>query len=193
MRPETEGYMETGQTEVVAGPGEVLPDTLNARIGVLTRREVEARVLAPVVEALAAAFGREQVVAIVRNTIVDVARRQGAALVSTMGGDSLEAFAASLQFWTQDDALEITVLEQSDEAFAFDVTRCRYAELYRALGIPELGAVLSCNRDWALIQGFNPGVRLERTQTIMEGAPYCDFRYRRTPQPIDLELGTHGG
>ena len=28
------------------------PDTLNARIGVLTRREVEARILAPVIDAL---------------------------------------------------------------------------------------------------------------------------------------------
>jgi hypothetical protein len=39
----------------------------------------------------------------------------------------------------KDDALHIDVLEQSEEALAFNVTRCRYAELYRALGIPELG------------------------------------------------------
>ena len=49
--------------------------------------------------------------------------------------------------------------------------------MYRALGIPELGAVLSCNRDAALIEGFNPAIRLTRTQTIMQGAPCCDFRY----------------
>jgi hypothetical protein len=49
--------------------------------------------------------------------------------------------------------------------------------MYRLLGIPELGALLSCNRDWALIQGFNPDVHLERTQTIMQGASFCDFRY----------------
>jgi L-2-amino-thiazoline-4-carboxylic acid hydrolase len=58
------------------------------------------------------------------------------------------------------------------------VTRCRYAEMYRALGIPELGEVLSCQRDAALIEGFNPGVTLERTHTIMQGAATCDFRYR---------------
>ena len=33
------------------------PDTLNARIGVLTRREVEARLLAPLVDALGEEFG----------------------------------------------------------------------------------------------------------------------------------------
>jgi hypothetical protein len=51
--------------------------------------------------------------------------------------------------------------------------------MYRALGIPELGAVLSCNRDASLIEGFNPEVRFVRTQTIMQGAPCCDFRYTK--------------
>ena len=68
--------------------------------------------------------------------------------------------------------------EQTDERLSFDVTRCRYAEMYRTLGIPELGDVLSCNRDAALIEGFNAGVTLTRTGTIMQGASCCDFRYR---------------
>ena len=99
-----------------------------------------------------------------------------------MGGRSLTHFAASLELWKKDDALQTDVLEQTDERFAFNVTRCRYAELYRALGIPELGALLSCNRDFALIEGFNPDVKLKRTQTIMEGAPFCDFRFVRKPR-----------
>jgi hypothetical protein len=74
--------------------------------------------------------------------------------------------------------LRIEVVERTPQAFGFNVTRCRYAELYRSLGIPELGAVLSCNRDYALIEGFNPDVELTRTQTIMQGATHCDFRYR---------------
>lgn len=49
--------------------------------------------------------------------------------------------------------------------------------MYRALGVPELGALFSCNRDYALINGFNPAASLERTQTIMQGATHCDFRY----------------
>lgn len=162
------------------------PDTLNARIGVLTRREVEARLLAPLIDELGAEFGREAVVEVVRRAIIRIAQEQGQALVDTMGGDSLSHFADSLQFWTQDNALEIDVLAQDEDRFDFNVTRCRYAELYRALGVPELGAVFSCNRDGALIEGFNPDVELSRTQTIMEGAPFCNFRYRRRkPMPDD--------
>ena len=110
--------------------------------------------------------------------IVKIAREQGHALADAMGDDSLESFEDSLQFWTRDDALEIELLVRSDDELSFDVTRCRYAELYRSLGIPELGVVLSCNRDYALIEGFNEHVTLTRTQTIMEGASRCDFRYR---------------
>ncbi|HAJ38540.1 MAG TPA: hypothetical protein DCL15_22970 [Chloroflexi bacterium] len=166
-------------------PAVAPPDTLNARIGVLTRREVEARILAPIIDALGEAFGRDAVIDVVRDAIIRIAQTQGAALADSMGDNSLVAFADSLRFWTQDNALEIEVLAQDEEQFNFNVTRCRYAELYRALGIPELGAVLSCNRDGALIQGFNPAIELTRTQTIMGGAACCDFRYRRQSRAVE--------
>jgi hypothetical protein len=79
--------------------------------------------------------------------------------------------------------LQIEVLESTDTTYNFNVTRCRYAEMYRGLGIPELGGVLSCGRDYALGEGFNPDLKLIRTQTIMEGAPFCDFRYRCETPP----------
>jgi L-2-amino-thiazoline-4-carboxylic acid hydrolase len=151
-------------------------DRLNA-VGILTRREIEARILAPVIEALGLEFGRDRVVEIVRGVIVDLAREQGRAMAEARQDPSLTSFAGTLEPWTRDDALTMTVRERTGETLAFDVTRCRYAEMYRALGIPELGAVLSCNRDAALIEGFNPDVRLTRTQTIMGGASHCDFRY----------------
>lgn len=152
------------------------PDTLTQTIGVLTRRETEARLLAPVIQALGDAFGRNEVEQIVGDAIVKLAREQGAAL-SAEYGDGPDAFMETLQFWQAGGALEIEVLEQTETTLDFDVTRCRYAEMYRALGIPELGAVLSCNRDYAMVEGFNPDAKLVREQTILGGAPCCTFRY----------------
>ena len=154
------------------------PDTLNESIGVLTRREVEARILSPLVDALGNEFGRQKVIGILRETIVRIAEEQGALLSQLMGGDSLEHFYKSLEFWTKDGAIEVETIEQTDEVFSFNVKRCRYAELYEKLGIAELGTSLSCARDFALIKGFNPNIKLKRTQTLMEGADFCDFRYR---------------
>ena len=155
----------------------LLEDNLNAKIGVLTRREVEARILAPMLDAMGEAFGRERVIRVMRDTIIRIAKKQGTELAGFMGGVTLQHFAESLKSWTKDNALEIDVIEQTAEVFSFNVTRCRYAELYEKLGIRELGTALSCARDYALIEGFNPDVSLTRTQTIMEGASHCDFRY----------------
>lgn len=152
-------------------------DRLNA-VGVLTRREIEARILAPVIDALGQRFGRDEVVAIVREVVAGIARAQGRTMAEARGDASLASFARTLGPWTKDDALRLRVVQDAPAQFDFDVTRCRYAEMYRALGIPELGEVLSCQRDGALIEGFNPDVTLTRTQTIMQGAPCCDFRYR---------------
>jgi len=153
------------------------PDTLN-EIGVLKRREIEARIIAPLVEAFAAEFGRGRVIEITTRVIVEIARQQGKALADQMGGNSLAHFVQSKENWVKGGALEAEVVQLTDTTYDFNVTRCQYAEMYRALGIPALGLVLSCGRDYALGEGFNPHMRLTRTQTIMEGAPLCDFRYR---------------
>lgn len=152
-------------------------DRLN-EIGVLTRREIEARILAPFLDAFSAELGRERALEIAAEVIARIARKQGSLLAEQMGGCSLAHFSDSLHNWMKDDAMQIEVLEQSETRFDFNVIRCRYAEMYANLGIPELGAALSCNRDQALIEGFNPDVSLQRTQTIMQGAAHCDFRYR---------------
>ena len=153
-------------------------DTLSEQIGVLVRREVEARILAPVIQALGERFGREAVLETLKESIVAVARSQGAQMAEILGGCDREAFMVSLGHWQKDGALELEILSQEDGRLDFNVTRCRYAEMYLALGIPELGDTLSCNRDFAFIEGFNPDARLTRTQTIMSGAPHCDFRFQ---------------
>ncbi len=154
-----------------------LQDDLNRKIGVLTRREAEARILAPLMNALADEFGRERVEKVVSETIVSLAREQGAAL-SAEFGNSLGSFLETLQFWMKDGAMEIEILDQSDTRLDFDVKRCKYAELYAALGIKEFGAMLSCNRDYSLIEGFNPDASLRRDKTIMAGDDCCTFRYQ---------------
>jgi hypothetical protein len=157
---------------------------LNA-IGVLKRRTIEARILAPVIKAMAAEFGQERVHKVLRDVIVEIARKQGAAMAARCDGNTTEDLAGTLDAWKADGALEMDVLEQDGERLSYNVTRCRYAEMYRELGIPELGAILSCGRDAALVEGFNPMVQLTRTQTLLGGASHCDFRYRavREPEP----------
>ena len=84
---------------------------------------------------------------------------------------------------TGEDALEITIHKTTGDQLAFDVHRCRYAEMYDRLGLREMGFHLSCCRDAAFARGFNTAIRMQRRQTIMEGAPCCDFRFSLPPTP----------
>lgn len=144
----------------------------------LQQREIEARIVGPLIRAFVGELGQERALELVRSTISELARQGGADLAERLGTSTLEAFAQGLDRWREGGALEIQMLEQSPGALDFDVTRCRYAEMYRALGMADLGASLSCQRDFALIQGFNPTIELTRTQTLMEGASHCNFRFR---------------
>ena len=148
-------------------------------IGVLRRREIEARILAPIVEALCEKFDRQEILEVIRSVITEIARRQGREIASSLGSDELQTYAESIEPWTRSGALELRILNQNDSVLEFDVTRCRYAELYRSLGIEELGGILSCARDAAFIEGFNGEIALERKHTILAGSAVCDFRYRR--------------
>jgi hypothetical protein len=149
-----------------------------AKLPLLDQREIEARIVGPLVRAFSEEIGPERTLEVVAGVIRELARESGAELARLLGEQTLDAFARSLDRWRENGALEIDVLEQSPARLSFNVTRCSYAEMYRALGLADLGASLSCQRDFALAQGFNPSIELTRTQTIMGGAPFCDFRFR---------------
>jgi hypothetical protein len=150
-------------------------------IGVLKRREIEARLLAPIVDALGDKFGRQEVLEVVRNVVTGIARRQGQELATRLGSNDLQAYGTSIEPWTRNDALQLRILDQNESVLNFDVTKCRYAELYRSLGIEELGGILSCGRDATFIEGFNSGIALERKHTILQGSAACDFRFSKRP------------
>jgi len=149
-------------------------DYMNA-VGLLNRREIEARVLAPLLNALGEEYDRERVWEITRKVIQAIAREQGAQLANSVETNDLEHFATAQETWKKDNAIQTEVLELTRKKFSFNVFRCRYADMYLHLGVPELGKMLSCDRDYAFIEGFNPNIHLTRTQTIMEGSDICDF------------------
>jgi hypothetical protein len=149
-------------------------------IPVIEQAKIQARVLVPLVKALQAELGEERANALVRKALGEHYRRLGEAWWRAKGSASLgDSMASAFAVWAAGDALGYRVREQSQDAFEIDVTRCRYAEFYEELGAPELGFLLVCSADFSFTEGFGPDVKLTRTQTIMQGASHCDFRYAR--------------
>ena len=148
-------------------------------IGILQQRRIEAAFAKGVFEEMAAELGEERARAILTRAVVKLAKQAaGAMATEAPEGPGLDHFVAIQERWTRDDALRIEVVERSEATYGFNVTRCRYAEMYREMGLEGLGAVLSCNRDGAFCEGYDPRLKLTRTQTLMGGASHCDFRYR---------------
>jgi hypothetical protein len=141
----------------------------------LQQREVEAGVIAPLFRAFAAEVGDARAREIIGEVVRELARQAGCSAAAS--GNDLSHLKRAVEKWTEGGALELTVLRDDADAFEFDVTRCRFAEMYTRLGLADLGGLLSCARDAAMIDGFNPEIAFQRTQTIMESAPHCDFRY----------------
>ena len=149
-------------------------------IPVIQQAKIQAQVLVPLVKALQAELGEERANALVRSALGDIYRRYGEAFSRTKNEKNLGRMMASAwATYARGDALDYRVLEQSQDAFGIDVTGCRYAEFYKELGEPELGFLLVCHADFTTAEGFGPDIKLTRTQTIMQGASHCDFRYRR--------------
>jgi predicted ArsR family transcriptional regulator len=144
----------------------------------LERRRIEAGVLIPMLEAFQRAFGKERANEVAREVIRELARQEGSRWAGQFGRD-LQGVRKVAQLWSAGGALEIQPLAASDGKLEFNVTRCRYAELYKELGLPELGALFHCSRDFAMAEGFSGDIELKRTQTLMQGASHCDFRFSK--------------
>ena len=151
---------------------------MHDEIPILQRRKIEARVIKPIYEEMVAELGEEAARSILTRAIKRDAISHGKNCAASQDGENdIAGFVKLFELWTAEDALGVDVLEQTNSRFNFNVTRCQYAEMYRDMGISELGSVLSCGRDGHFCAGFNPRLKLDRSQTIMRGAGCCDFRY----------------
>jgi hypothetical protein len=148
----------------------------------LERRKIEGGVLIPMVQAFQRAIGKDRANEIAREVIVELARQDGERWSRQFGND-LPAMQQTSEVWAAGGSLDIKTIEATDARLDFNVTRCRYAEFYKELGLPELGTLFHCNRDFAMVEGFSSNLKLERTQTVMQGASHCDFRFTRRQEP----------
>jgi len=152
----------------------------NNQLGILARRRIEAEMIKPIYEILVREIGKARAQAVIGEAVENAAIKAGQEFArQEPGGADIQSFIALQHLGEKDDALKVKVITASDQRYDYDVQRCRYAEMYHEMGLGEIGHLLSCARDSQFIVGYAPDVELTRTETIMSGAPRCDFRYAR--------------
>ena len=157
---------------------------IDPSLSLLDKTRIQAQVLVPVLRALRAELGKERADAIVRTPARLVegscsppwARASRAA----RGANGRPCIPRSTEVTEREVTVEM--IRHDKEALEFDVTHCRFAEFFRALGEPELGALLVCATDFDIVAAGGSEVGLTRDQTLMQGAPSCTFRYRFAPR-----------
>ncbi len=140
---------------------------------IIEATRIQARAVIPIVRALEAELGKERAHEIVGRALAD----NHVAWMEKRGvtpGDDPRAPDASPDYPTEKE-----VVEDSADAYGHNITACAFAELFRRMGEPEVGALMCCGVDFATEARFRPGWDFSRTQTLMQGAGCCDFRWRR--------------
>ena len=156
-----------------------MPDV--ASLSLLDEVKLQARVILPVLRSLRAEIGKDKADRIVGDALRKWARDLYHRIGDSKTGTPREKWDA---VWADDmrprigDAVDRDMLKDDGTVREYNVTRCQYAEFFRGLGEPELGGILLCDSDFHIAEVGGANVEFKRTQTIMQGAAYCDFRYR---------------
>ena len=137
---------------------------------ILEVRRIEANIIKPIYEEMVEQLGKEQAQNILGAAIEKAAIDQGKSLADgEKDGPSLRAFISLFERWKMGGALEVDVLNESDDQFDFNITRCRYAEMYQDMEMGEIGHLLSCGRDGSFCTGYDPRIELERGKRLWVG------------------------
>ena len=148
----------------------------------LEKRRIEAAILGEVYHVLKERHGTSEAREIIGAAVIKSAVAQGQEFrdkhTAKNGTTDLTDLAALGAQWEMNGALKREVLVKKPDQYDFNMVHCAYAKMYSDMGLAEIGDLLSCNRDQTFCQGFNPDMELTVTQTIMQGADYCDFRYK---------------
>jgi hypothetical protein len=153
---------------------------INENISLLEQVKIQAQVLLPVIRAFRKELGDARANAIVRDALREWSRHLYQTIAARTPGTPREKWAAmtAAPIPRIGDAIDVDFLKHDSDTMEFNVTGCRYADFFRALGEPELGGLLLCDGDVYVAEAGRPDVEFRRTQTIMQGATHCDFRYR---------------
>lgn len=141
---------------------------------ILEATKIQARAVIPIVKALEKELGKVRA-----HEIVGKAIAESYVQYREKRGFDLDSHPRVEQETGLDFPIEREVVEDTESSFGFNITGCQFAEYFRVIGEPEIGALMTCGVDFAAEAKMRPGWTFRRTQTRMQGAPHCDFRWTK--------------
>lgn len=142
-----------------------------AKISTVEALKIQARAVIPITKKLEQAIGIEAAHQLVGDAIADswadyMAIRQPA--------NSHPSTAGGVAFPVKD-----IVIKNIDDEYAVNMVQCDFAEYFHSIGETKIGALMTCGVDFAVESRLRPDWDFSRSQTLMQGAEYCDFCWKR--------------
>ncbi|MHA1537696.1 MAG: L-2-amino-thiazoline-4-carboxylic acid hydrolase [Alphaproteobacteria bacterium] len=146
----------------------------------MQRVKLQAEVLVPLLQHLRAELGEEKANSLIYPVLRDYAKKWIGGLASSESESPIENWRKTSELLeTQFEGdVDYEIIRDDAEALDFNVSACRYADFFRQLNEPELGAILTCEVDNHIVGLAAPAVKLSRSDSIMKGGKNCPFRYR---------------
>lgn len=158
----------------------------NDYAGPLTYRRLyflRARSSVQVAQACIEAFGREEVLEILKKNTSERGTLIGRMHLENCPDSSLRSFGEMFRN-PEDQAFQrfLTnmtwkIVEDTEKAIEIRVTECIWAEVYREIEAGDIGFARVCYADYAWPTAFNPRMSLVRDKTLMQGHDCCNHRY----------------
>ena len=155
-------------------------DPLESQVSYLNRVKAQSEVLVPVLKRLREELGKDRANELVYGALREWSRDAFAEAGSKKEGSGFEVWSAmdeQLAALTGDD-ISYEILRDDSEALNLNVTSCKFAQFFKDLDEPELGAILTCEVDHHMAAVSRQEVQLEIDKTIMKGNNLCNFRYK---------------
>ena len=77
--------------------------------------------------------------------------------------------------WSYTNIDEPTIV--TDNTRICNTIGCLWADTYREWGAEDIGYLIECKPDYAVIAAQHSNLKLERTKTLMQGDDCCDFKF----------------
>ena len=135
------------------------------------RVKIQMEYVVPLIKDLQALLGEDTI-----NNALERRGRESEQAVDSGKQPDFARMAEGAKMFAEGGALDYDIIASGNDQFDMNVNGCQYAEMMDELGGRGFGHLLVCNRDFAAAKRI--GMTLTRTQTRMQGADHCDFRYR---------------
>lgn len=137
--------------------------------------KIQARAVIPIVKALEKKMGKNAA----HELVADAIAESWADHMVTRQSSGHDVASHPRTAGESGFPVQTIIAKDTDNEYAVNMTQCDYADYFRKIGEPEVGALLTCAVDYAVEARMRPDWSFSRSQTLMQGADFCDFCWTR--------------